>query len=223
METTTNYFTKPFMAEISVLSRRMDAVQTNSEVKVPSGVLAFWTALAAQNCHAWADAVAQVGEASLDASGVDWGKRTAFMGLSPDINIPLWRGQTPAAIRGVTELFSDGASARQIYEWAAGVVQPGPVGLGILAPQPGNRPGIIWSHTTTSGRNRWEVRRTRSGGWCVEISTHGSGGQMVAAGVVFDQDGTNPIIEDHVWDQVAGATPEFLAEADWAICIAWCA
>jgi hypothetical protein len=46
---------------------------------------------------------------------------------------------------------------------------------------------------------------------------------MVAAGVIFDQDGTKPMIEDDVWDQIAGASPELLAEADWAICTAWCA
>jgi hypothetical protein len=218
------YFESKYLDAIKKLEDDISLVRAHADVHVPAGVLAFWAALATQNYHAWAVAVAEVGNDLFDAADV-WGRQTELMGLSPKINVLLWRGQTPSAVRGITELFPDGASASQIYEWAAGVVQPGTCGMGILAPQPGDRPGIIWHHTTTTGRTQWDLELLRGGGWCVEISTHGSGGQLAKASVDFSADGTSPVCL--LWsnpDKTIGASDAFLAAANKAesICAAWC-
>ena len=171
--------------QIASLELAANTKEANASVVVPAYVCALWGAMAAQNGHAWADALAEAGTA-------DWPEsEDSDFGITEATHVALWRQATRPIMAGIVSHFEEGFSALQMANWALPRLSPGPCGWGIIAPTPSSDKWCVWRHTTTSGRQEWEVipPTGRSRHWALRVYVKGSARQSASARIEWDNEG----------------------------------
>ncbi len=200
------YFTKKVQDQISELKATQAVIESNSNTVVPAQVCALWCALATHNGHAWTEALIEVGQ-------LHWITiADSVVHITPEVKTALCWGDLKSCLLGQNLAFPDGFSAIQMANWAYPLVELGRCRRSIIAPEPSDKPEVVWRHTTALGREMWEVLVNTDGYWVLIVTRMDDRGHHCGVEMIWDEFGKKRVLVSNDWSFDLEPPTEFIED-----------